>query len=476
MAIESQDVPHAVNTDFIERVVVHGGSESAEEIGNSCFTLDVLGKRNQQYRIMADFGYLGDFLNDGKLIDGIFLSHAHLDHIEMLPEAVSFDQQHLAPHAKIYGAPQTLAVVPRLLEEGIRLNRDSKYTIFDIVMVNQRFQRIHQPGVYYPELLEDLDMFLPRNGHVPGAMSVGVQTQTAGKVMVTSDICWQNQPIIKGAQLPSVGWPEEWRTLDKLVGVDLTYGGGTKKPFRSEAQRMIKIVQSAIAAGKKVVIFGFQNGRSQNVNLLLHWAKIPTHLDGSVALFWNIFRENRWTNHDRNLPALSEENGFAIVDRDSRLDLIRKPGARVFVTTSGMGDHGPAQVYMRELLEDENTVFIFTSWTSPDSKGRELLEKSKKIDPEERVVTIRTKDGVETTHQLRATIEHVALSAHSDMDAFITFVQDIKKCRQGEPLDLIVLTHGTQETAQKAYDRLEQENLAKELIIAKPGMHIPLLK
>ena len=460
-----------------ERLVIHGGASHANSIGQRCDTIDLIANKHE-YRIMVDSGMefmtageMGgsgagadlSLLNDGRKVDALILSHSHIDHIGWT--AVIHRDGYFSKEAPIVSSPQTAKIMPYALEDGLK--RSPQCTAFDAAEVLERRVVIPQPGEY--EFLPGLKGFFPQCGHIPGAMWIVLPTSSGRKGLIMNDWCTHDQPVTKGALLPSQSWPREW-IPDEIWGTDLTYGSSIKKPPKEEVGRLVAQTKAELAQGRKVIIGVFANGRGQNVAYWLAKAGIHVWIDGAIRLLWKVFQDNRWTDRDGELLNLDGRSKVHSVESEEhREELIADPTPRVIVTTGGMGNFGPIVRYFEAGLADPNWAFYFTSWLAPGTNGEKLMRKAGKRD--QRLMIMNKHEG-KLIIPIHAMVDRFSLSAHGDLDDFVRFVEDIVACRGGKLLERIVLTHGTQETKATAAKRIA--HLTKSVIYGERNTVISL--
>lgn len=461
-----------------EQLVIHGGASRSGSIGQRCDTLDIV-RNDRFYRIMVDCGMeflregetggvgpAPDFslLQDGKQIDAVYLTHFHADHVGSVGTLCASGL--LDADAKIHSSPQTAAVLPYVLQDGLRHN--PTYNAFNAANVLKQLTVIEKPGEY--EILPGLKVFIPQMGHAPGNGGIVIPTSSGRKGFITSDFCVHNQPVTKGALLPSESWPREW-IPDEIWGTDLTYGSGPRRSFDDEMTRLIERTKSDLEAGRRVVIPAFGNGRGQNIAVSFAKAGIPVMLDGVTRNIYQIFQETRWNERDNLLPKLGENSGITVVkNEEHREELLESPGPWVVITTGGMGDFGPIVRYMEAGLPDENFRFYFTSWLAPGTNGSKLVAQAK--GGKGKTIRLNMKDESKIVVPVRAGIDQFGLTAHGTLDELIVFIQDIINCRGGKILNRIVLTHGTPKSKTEGACKLAP--FAKEIIWGERNTVIPL--
>lgn len=473
-----------------ERFVIHGGSEDLSAIGQSCYTFDIRAG-GMLYRGMcdcgsdieaeieikidaadipenADFAKLGpDFslLEDGKQIDFLIITHQHHDHIGFIARLRVFDQLRiaegkqplLAPHFKIWASPQAKEIISFTLHEG---EKNEQHSLFDTAYILNRLHAFPKPGEY--EVMPGLWVFVIEAGHIPGALSLAIRMENGEIIFISGDKCKHDQPVVKGA--PSfMDWPMHWWPT-QILGTDLTYGASRTTSFESEVERLIEKVALSHAEGKNIFIAALRIGRAQNVALWLSQAlwigrsgkdRIPLWLDGRIAQFYGILRNNRWSERDAALPRLGEESGlFPIDGREHREKLLKESGPHVILATGGMMDNGPIRQYMRRFLANKNSCFFATSWLSPLSDGYALSQLSKErreLPDKEYFLELDFEDGARECVPFLADFDQFNVGSHDSPKESLQYILDLAYLRISRgmsPLRRICLTHGTQRTME----------------------------
>ena len=101
---------------------------------------------------------------------------------------------------------------------------------------------------------------------------------------------------------------------------------------------------------------------------------IPIFLDGNLAQSYTSYY-----NHHKKLliPEARDfvpENLSMIHEFAEREALLKKGGAKVILTTSGMGSYGPAQFYLPYFITRADATIHFCGFTTPNTFGRVLQD------------------------------------------------------------------------------------------------------
>jgi Cft2 family RNA processing exonuclease len=373
----------------------------------------------------------------------LVLTHSHLDHIGGVGQAS--ENGMFAENAVIWGSPQTNAILPFILDET--WSRGVGQSYYRGVNIPVGLSKNIPLGEF--EILPGVRAFTGAAGHIPGALYVVIETSSGKKILFCGDNGWHEQEIVGGSTLPD-GIPDSWLP-DVIAMTDLTNPSLTSLDYELEIGRLVRHVGESLAKKKIVIIAAFANGRAQNVALALARAGIkPVYADGSGVENFKIFKNNRWSPKDKEFSF----DGVEFIENGNvqRENLLAEGGPLVVVTPAGFGDGGPVRYYLEKGLGDTNFEFIATSWLMPGCTMDRLLHKveaRKKFGRPVRV-TLEDEFGVnKTTFEVKCEAYHFHLSAHGGLGETVEMVKKIV-ARREKNLEVIVLTHGTQESKHRA--------------------------
>ncbi len=401
---------------------------AAKEVGRSAILVETSGRR-----ILLDAGVkLGektefpDVERAGE-IDGIVLTHAHLDHAGYIPYLVrrGFKGWILATHP-------TRDLCQVLWADYLRIARErgeEPYTQADMRAALKRFKLVE-----YGERVKVGDVYITfiDAGHILGSAQALLEVEGL-RILYSGDINTRPSRLHKGAQ------PEK---ADVLI-VESTYGGKDDRlpSFRRAGRELVRNVTEGLRRGGHVLIPVFAIGRAQEVLLTLEsymrskqMPRVPIVIDGMVSKANRIYR--------RNVLFLREEiwKRILITEQDpfkspfyrvprtkSRRDVLREQA--IIVAPSGMLTGGPSVHYLRALAGDERNMIVLVGYQAEGTPGRALADGER---------TIRV--GEETI-DVKADVRIVHMSAHADRPGLVSYIR-------GSGADRVFIVHGEPEKAK----------------------------
>ncbi len=359
-------------------------------------------------------------------LDGVVLTHAHMDHSGFLPYLFSIGYD-----GPVYLTAPTRDLVLLLLMDYIRLaiseNRKSPYKLEDV-----RNMIRHTVTLNYNETTDispDVRVTMRNAGHILGSSVVHFHVgEGFHNLLMSGDIKYSNSWLFNSAdtRLPRV----------ETYVTESTYGGKNDvQPSRQEAgERITQIVKLAIERKGKVLVPVFAVGRSQEVMLVLEekmrtgqLEKIPVYLDGMIyeataihtayPEFLNVNLRDSITKKKEN-PFLSDI--FKRVDvQETREQIIDDVGPFVVLATSGMMNGGPVLEYFTNWAEDERNFLVFVGYQAEGTLGRKIQSGIKEVEI--------GRGGAPKKVTVNMAVESVdGFSGHSDRRQLIKYIEALE--------------------------------------------------
>ncbi len=342
------------------------------------------------------------FLNAPELlpleeIDGVVLTHAHLDHSGIIPALYKYGYE-----GPVYCTAPTRDLSALLQLDYIKVSvsdaRDPPYQSNHV-----REQVMRTLPLEYGETTDiapDIRLTLHNAGHILGSAVAHMHIGDGDyNVAFTGDIKYDDTWLFNQAV-------NEFPRVETVV-TESTYGGYEDlQPSRKDAVEQLKDIldQSLNNKNGKVIIPVFAVGRSQEVMLVIEEAmqngelpKVPVYLDGMIweataihtayPEFLNNKLKNKIFHEDKN-PFLSEM--FEQVgNMDDRREICDSDEPGIVLATAGMMNGGPVLEYFKAWADDPESTLIFVGYQAEGTLGSKvqkeydqisMTEKGEKID------------------------------------------------------------------------------------------------
>jgi len=290
-------------------------------------------------------------------LDGVLISHAHLDHSGMVPLLYKFQTP------KLFTTPATLDLMNLLLEDYIKvgkITRDyAEYTKADIMKMN----KYAIPRGYNKRFkVGNLQAEFFNAGHIPGSASVFVSGSK--NILYTGDINTTDTHLVSYRT-------QKYPKLDCLI-TESTYAGREHADRKTEEKRFIEKINDYDHG--LVMLPAFAIGRAQELLLILHENNIKRkiYLDGmgQKAADIILFHKNYINDASKLRKALREVN--FVKTKKQRNQILRDGG--IVITTSGMLNGGPILYYLNKARDFKDACLLITGYQAEGTPGKKLLE------------------------------------------------------------------------------------------------------
>ena len=323
-------------------------------------------------------------------IDGVVLTHAHIDHCGWLPRLVS--QGFKGP---IYCTAGTADLCGLVLPDAAHLQEE------DAKFANMRGYSKHQPALpLYTEAdaAEALSRMRPAPFGKKVAVTDGFEVEfiNAGHLLGSSYVKLTRSDkssagILFGGDLgrysrPILPDPAPGVDADVLL-VESTYGDRVH-PNEDDGQALARIVTGTHARGGKVIIPAFAIGR---VEELLYWLfklederrlpQLPIYVDSPMAIKGIGFYQARTDELDKEIHAVRRKlPRFTAVNsgRESKA-LVENGRPAVIIASSGMATGGRVVHHLFAGLPDPRNTVLFVGFQAAGTRGRQLIDGAQHV-------------------------------------------------------------------------------------------------
>lgn len=422
----------------------------------------------------ADRGQPQDRLAfDVHKVSAVIVSHAHLDHIGLLPvlikqgyrgrvystaatrdlsELILLDaaklQQQDAEYAKRKGWPGAESIVPLYVPDDIPAVME-RWEVLPHEHADSRWQAV-APG---------LEVKLYDAGHILGSAATTLRVDDR-RLAYTGDLGRWQAPLLRDPSLIK----DEVATLI----LESTYGVRRHHPVDSVYDRLVEIVRTAIARRGKIIVPAFSLGRTQELVYILHHLtdqgglpRLPIYVDSPLAgRVTEVFIRHQQeydgaTATDFRLPGenpLAFRNLHYTHSVEESKALNSTPGPLMIISASGMATGGRVMHHLANSLADPKNIILFTGYQAAGTVGRSLVDGARSLHLFGRNVTVRAR--VETVNDL---------SAHADADELERYAAAIRGLKN------VFLVHGEVDRAAALREYLRQRHPAWEITVPRIG-------
>jgi len=386
---------------------------------------------------------------DVSTLDGVVLTHAHLDHSGYIPALYKQGYR-----KGVYTHSATTALCSILLADSGHIQEDdakfyarhklSKHKnpepLYDKEIAQKSMELFKSVEFEQTFTIGDITIRLQDVGHILGAASVILEAE--GKRIGFSGDVGRSNDIFMHA-------PKALPELDLLM-LESTYGN-RRHEQGDPYEQLAEVVNKTAHQGGTLLIPSFAVGRAQTLQHMLavliqeeRIPKLPIYVDSPMAI-----RVSDVYCHYNEQHRLTAEQCHTMekmitytrsVDDSKALSDITMP--HIIIAGSGMATGGRILHHFKRLLGDHRTTVLFSGFLAGGTRGAKM---------------INGQDSVKIHGQwlsIRATIEVMhGLSGHADYVDIENWLQQ-SHLRKGTPIQLV---HGDPEALEAMSDYLKQQ-------------------
>ena len=356
-------------------------------------------------------------------LDAVIISHAHLDHVGLLPYLYKMGYR-----GPVYMTPPTRDIAALLALDfiGVAYKQAAK-PLFDSQDIKEMVK--HSICLNYNEVTDvapDVRLTFYNSGHVLGGALVHLNVGNGlHNLLYTGDYKYGRSRLLD----PAIA---SFPRIESVI-TESTYGSknDTFPPRIEVEEELIELVKKTIERDGKVLIPELGLGRAQETMLILEDAmksgklkKIPIYIDGMI---WDInaihtaypdFLSNkvRGDIFQNNNPFVSDI--FSRVGSPQERREVIEGGPCIVLATSGMLVGGASVEYFREFAGNEKNSIIFVCYQGLGSLGRQVQDGLN--------VTRMMVNGREETVKIEMQVHTITgFSAHAGRNEILSFFNNI---------------------------------------------------
>lgn len=413
------------------------------------------GMGSETMTLNQNFGF------EASAIDMVILSHAHIDHIGLLPKLVKEGFK-----GPIYCTEATASLVEILLKDSAHIQQ------MDVLYINKR--RVRQgkkpvESLYNQEDAERVFVFLKTvkyhewftiddqiellftdAGHLIGSACVHLKIKEQDKTISLSfsgDLGRYSDTLLRK--------PQEFPQADYVI-MESTYGDQLHPlPQLAFQQLYDEIKNTCLVNGGKLIIPAFSIGRTQEIlyglnqlSLERRLPKLSYYVDSPMSVeATKLMKDFHHLFNDRVQKVLEMDDdpfdfpGLTLITdvEDSKLlNFSKEPW--VVISASGMAEAGRVKHHIANHIEDDKNTILLAGYCEPQSLGGRLLSGAKEV------------HIFGELFQVKAKVSQIqSLSAHGDYQDMLQWLS----CQDTASIKRIFLVHGEYEVQKKFAERIK---------------------
>lgn len=413
-----------------------------------------------------------DWAFDPRELDAVVITHAHLDHIGMLPRLIRDGY-----NGPIYATSSTIGIATISLPDSGRIQEeDARYH-------NRHKTSSHTPALpLYTEgdAFNAIKLFKPiryntltplpggaqfqfiQAGHILGSAFAQVYFESGKQILMGGDLGRYDAPIINDPQ--SVDFAE-------YLVLESTYGDRLHTTVDAEAT-LLEIFEDVYANSRRLIIPSFAIGRTQELLYFISrlqqkgkMPRIPIYVDSPMATSATRVYDKNTDEYDVDMKdmvdagtePLSPEGLVFIRDSNASKELNVHPGPMMIIAGSGMCNGGRVVHHLKHRLSDPSTVVLFSGYQGHGTLGRQILDGAEEVMIHGEPITVRAEVKSLT-----------ALSAHADQGEIFRWLKGFKT-----PPVKTFIVHGEPEVQDVLAAKIRQD-LGWNVEIPEEGYRAPL--
>ena len=473
---------HSVGTFFVTfhlmKISFHGAArtvtgskhlihlDNGKKILLDCGMFQGLGKKTIE--LNSEWGF------EPSDISYVILSHAHIDHVGLLPKLVKDGFK-----GKVVCTTATADLANVLMKDSARIqemdvkrvnaarNRQQRelvaplYTEEDAAQVASMMYTLENGEPW--QLDTDIELLYTDCGHLLGCSSIHLKIMEDGNetnITFSGDIGRYRDVILRA--------PDPFPQADYVI-MESTYGDKLHEMLIPSGDELLKhIVHTCIEKKGNLIIPAFSVGRTQEILYLLNRLELENRLP-DLDYFVDSPLSGDATEIIKHHPECfnpqvrmlleKDDDVFAfrglhfIESSEESIALANHTKPCVIISSSGMAEAGRVKHHIANNISDPKNTILIVGYCEPYSLGGRLRDGAKQV-------TIFG-DG----YDVNAEVEVISsMSAHGDYDDLLQWIS----CQEPEKVKKVFLVHGEYEVQQSFRERLMRKGFRNVVI---PDMH-----
>jgi uncharacterized protein len=431
-----------------------------KQVGRSCFIVVT-----PETKVMLDCG-----INPGEMsgldayprldwfdfdldeLDGVVISHAHIDHQGFLPTLFKYGYR-----GPVYCTEPTLPLMILLQTDSVKIaNSNGAYLPYAARDVNEVIKHcITLPYGKPTDISPDMTITLNNAGHIMGSATVHINISGAHNILYSGDYKYARTQLLDSAV-------SIYPRVETLI-TESTYGNTTDvMPDQQSVYRgFTESINKTLMDGGKVLVPVPAVGRAQEIMLVMakemkegRLIESPIYIEGMISeasaihmSYAHYLGSDVRKSVSQGINPFQSDYFTIISGYGKRDDILNDESPAIVMATSGMLEGGPSVEYFKELAPNPKNKIMFVSYQINGTLGRRVLDGAMSE------VSMMDKSGKVKVVPVRCQTQKIdGFSGHSDFNQILNFVSRIRPKR-------VLVNHGekskSENVASAVYSRLK---------------------
>lgn len=397
---------------------------------------------------------------DAASVDAVCVSHAHLDHIGLLPVLIKQGYR-----GKIYSTSATRDLSELILLDSAHLQEQDifyaqkkkwpgyelvkpLYTTDDIPNVMAQWETIAYQFIKigWSDIAPGVKIKLYDAGHILGSAITVVEVGDQ-RIAYTGDLGRNNAPLLRD--------PDKITDDTRTLILESTYGTRLHHPVDSVTGLLVDTIMDNIHRGGKIIVPAFSLGRTQELVYLLHHltddGRLPRfsiYVDSPLAgRITEVFKRHQ-RDYDVQVkqdfrrpgedPLIFGNLRYTHSVEESKA-LNSLPGPMMIISASGMASGGRVTHHLANNISNPNNTILFTGYQANRTLGRAIVSGAKQIHLFGKTIPVRAQIVILND-----------LSAHADAAELARYAASVPGLKN------VFLVHGEPDRAAGLQGSLKQ--------------------
>jgi putative mRNA 3-end processing factor len=294
-------------------------------------------------------------------LDGIIVSHAHLDHSGAVPIMYKTGER------PCYMTPPSLPLIDLLVQDSIKV---AKLKGFEHIFTRSHLKRLIRNITlldygYNHRISAGLEFCFQDAGHILGSATVNVRTKKHS-LLFTGDMKYSETRLHNTAY-------DGYRDIDVMI-TESTYGDREHSDRKELEKKFVNACREICDANGNVLIPSFAVGRAQEMISVLgaHKFDYPVYMDGMSKKAAEIMIDYPEYLRDFSETYTALKKARWVSNMGMRKEALEEPS--VIVSTAGFLQGGPAVSYLFRMKELPNQAVFFVGYQPENQPGKKLIE------------------------------------------------------------------------------------------------------